>query len=203
MREPDARRRHPCRAARLGVRTALTDFGCGPLSLDALAGLPLDEVKLARSLFATPAGSAPQEAVIWRVAEAAILLARHFRIMLVADGVDDALTQRRLVEAGCAWCRVACSRSRLMRRHWPPGSRPSMRAAAPVGMMDPRHPRWPLPTGRARAGPVLPGRDEPAGGSDSRHPTVGTRHLAPDTMPPTVLSHSASQRMAKARRQSD
>ncbi|KAA5602839.1 EAL domain-containing response regulator [Blastochloris sulfoviridis] len=113
---------------RRGVRIGLTQFGCGLLSLRALARLSLDQVKLDRSLLAAgrPGAGITEPAsgeevgcgqegceksscedcasqdCSWQVAKAAILLARHFRIMLVADGVDDAMTLDRLAEAGCA-----------------------------------------------------------------------------------------------------
>ncbi|BBF94058.1 EAL domain-containing response regulator [Blastochloris tepida] len=96
---------------RRGVRIGLSQFGGGLTSLGALARLPLDEVKLDRSLLAANRPDACGKSSCedcscddcsWQAAKAAILLARHFRIMLVADGVDDALTLGRLAEAGCA-----------------------------------------------------------------------------------------------------
>jgi EAL domain-containing protein (putative c-di-GMP-specific phosphodiesterase class I)/CheY-like chemotaxis protein len=80
-----------------GVRIAIAEFGRGALSLPALARMPIDELKLDRSLLAAAEG----EEGAWRIVEAAIQLARLFKITPVADGVDGAAMLTRLSEAGC------------------------------------------------------------------------------------------------------
>ena len=67
-----------------GARIALDDFGSGHLSLQQAARLPVDELKLDRSLIAgLPTGSGE-----FAVASAAILLARMLGKPLVAEGIE-------------------------------------------------------------------------------------------------------------------
>ena len=67
-----------------GARIALDDFGSGHLSLQQAARLPVDELKLDRSLIAgLPTGSSE-----FAVASAAILLAHMLGKPLVAEGIE-------------------------------------------------------------------------------------------------------------------
>lgn len=67
-----------------GARIALDDFGSGHLSLQQAARLPVDELKLDRSLIAgLPTGSSE-----FAVASAATLLARMLGKPLVAEGIE-------------------------------------------------------------------------------------------------------------------
>lgn len=79
-----------------GVRIAIADFGSGALSLPALAHMPVEQLKLDHALLA-----AGDDDGAWRIVEAAIMLAREFKITPVADGVDSVAALHRLAEAGC------------------------------------------------------------------------------------------------------
>ena len=81
----------------LGVRIALDDFGTGFSSLSHLGALPVDVVKIDRSLV-----QAMQETDGASVAEAVLQIARTFNLAPVAEGVEDALQAARLRELECA-----------------------------------------------------------------------------------------------------
>ncbi|MGE5828867.1 MAG: putative bifunctional diguanylate cyclase/phosphodiesterase [Micromonosporaceae bacterium] len=85
------------RLDRLGVALSLDDFGTGYSSLQHLRRLPLAEVKIDRSFVLGMAGDPDDAAVVRSIIE----LARALGLRVVAEGVEDELTRRMLVEAGC------------------------------------------------------------------------------------------------------
>jgi len=90
MADPFRARQALLRLRELGLRIALDDFGAGYSSLGFLKQLPIDELKLDRSLVADDT-----------VLRSAIDLARHLGLTVVAEGVEDAGTLERLKECGC------------------------------------------------------------------------------------------------------
>lgn len=83
--------------ASLGVRTAIDDFGTGYSSLAYLKQFRLDTLKIDRSFVAELETDPGDAAIIGAI----IALARNLRIGVVAEGVEDALQARILVERGC------------------------------------------------------------------------------------------------------
>ena len=81
-----------------GCRTAIDDFGTGYASLAWLAALPLDYLKLDRSLAQEVAGS-PKGRL---VAKSAIDLARSLGLAVIAEGVETTEQRDALAAAGCA-----------------------------------------------------------------------------------------------------
>jgi diguanylate cyclase (GGDEF)-like protein len=79
-----------------GVRVSLDDFGTGYSSLAYLKKLPVDELKIDRS-FVLEMGSDPADAAIVRTT---VDLGRRLGIGVVAEGVEDAETLRRLTDYG-------------------------------------------------------------------------------------------------------
>jgi EAL domain-containing protein (putative c-di-GMP-specific phosphodiesterase class I) len=77
-----------------GIRIALDDFGTGSSSLTQLTRLPLDVLKLDRSVVANLAGNPA-------VAEAFVQLARILRLDTVAEGVETAEQVAELLRLGC------------------------------------------------------------------------------------------------------
>jgi diguanylate cyclase (GGDEF)-like protein len=85
----------PLRA--LGVMVALDDFGTGYSSLSALQHLPVDVMKIDRSFVIDLGQKHAADAVVRSV----IALARDLGKRVVAEGVETALQQQRLVALGC------------------------------------------------------------------------------------------------------
>jgi diguanylate cyclase (GGDEF)-like protein len=79
----------------IGVRVSIDDFGTGYSSLAYLHRLPVDVLKIDRSL--VNAG----EERDWLVVKSIVSLARHFGIDVVAEGVETAEQRQRLIDLGC------------------------------------------------------------------------------------------------------
>ncbi len=84
------------RLSAAGVRVALDDFGTGYSSLAYIKKLQVDELKIDRS-FVTNMRTDPTDAAI---VQTAVDLGRRLGIGVVAEGVEDADTLRRLTEFG-------------------------------------------------------------------------------------------------------
>ena len=82
-----------------GCRTAIDDFGTGYSSLAYLAALPVDYLKLDRSLTQAIVGSRRRQVV----ARAAIDMARSLGVAVVAEGVETEEQRAELARAGCAF----------------------------------------------------------------------------------------------------
>ncbi len=80
----------------LGVRLAMDDFGTGYSSLSSLSMLPLDILKMDRSLLA--AGAAP---VTSGLASAVLSLGETFDLEVVAEGIEYPEQSATLRELGC------------------------------------------------------------------------------------------------------
>jgi diguanylate cyclase (GGDEF)-like protein/PAS domain S-box-containing protein len=82
---------------RLGVRTAMDDFGSGYSSLTYLNSLPLDIIKIDKSFVAGLRTSSEDRAIV-----AAILsLARETEVSVIAEGVETEALHAELVGMGC------------------------------------------------------------------------------------------------------
>jgi diguanylate cyclase (GGDEF)-like protein/PAS domain S-box-containing protein len=97
-----------------GVRVALDDYGTGVTSAMRLADLPLDLIKIDRSLVAGLARS--QDHRSGAVLDATINLAHDLGLLVVGEGVEQPLQQRRLGLLGCD-----AVQGHLLARPVPPG----------------------------------------------------------------------------------
>jgi len=79
-----------------GVRLAMDDFGTGYSSLSYLSQLPIDVLKMDRSLLA--AGASP---VTSGLATAVLGLGETFRLDVVAEGIEFREQSQTLLELGC------------------------------------------------------------------------------------------------------
>lgn len=82
----------------LGVRVAIDDFGSGYSSLAYLHQLPIDELKIDRSLLSTgtaPSGSS--DALIRTIVQ----IGRALGIRTLAEGIEDPAQLHRLQLSGC------------------------------------------------------------------------------------------------------
>jgi diguanylate cyclase len=82
---------------RHGVRFALDDLGTGYSSLNYLLRLPIDVVKLDRSLITADAEPAKAAAI----GSGAVHIAQRLGIQLVAEGIESATQVARLADLGC------------------------------------------------------------------------------------------------------
>ena len=83
--------------ADMGARLAVDDFGTGYSSLAVLRELPVREIKIDRSFVAGLTQDAADETIV----RSTIGLAHDLELEVVAEGVEDEQTLRRLAELGC------------------------------------------------------------------------------------------------------
>jgi diguanylate cyclase (GGDEF)-like protein len=82
-----------------GVSVALDDFGAGHSSLRRLRDLPVDIVKLDRSLVDPLDRDPTMSAIVGAI----LTLARRLRLEVVAEGIENELQRAELVRLGCRY----------------------------------------------------------------------------------------------------
>jgi diguanylate cyclase (GGDEF)-like protein/PAS domain S-box-containing protein len=87
---------HDLRAA--GIRIAVDDFGTGASSLSLFTDLPVDVLKVDRTLVGRIAGGGPTAAMV----AAIVQFASSLGVQAVAEGVEAEEQRRWLLERGCA-----------------------------------------------------------------------------------------------------
>lgn len=85
------------RLRELGVRVSVDDFGSGALPIRQLAGLPIDAVKLDRTVIAGVATDTRAQSL----ARSVLAMARELRLQVIAEGVETAEQARVLHDHGC------------------------------------------------------------------------------------------------------
>jgi diguanylate cyclase (GGDEF)-like protein len=85
------------RLRELGVRVSIDDFGTGYSSLSYFKKIPADELKIDKSFVMRMLSDEADQ----RLVETIITLARHFRLDVVAEGVEDQSTLDMLARMGC------------------------------------------------------------------------------------------------------
>ncbi|MEH6358615.1 MAG: GGDEF domain-containing phosphodiesterase [Pseudomonadales bacterium] len=85
------------RLRELGVQISIDDFGTGYSSLAYFRNLPADELKIDKSFVMPMLESKKDEVIV----KAVIDLAHNFSLKVVAEGVEDEATAKRLSELGC------------------------------------------------------------------------------------------------------
>jgi EAL domain-containing protein (putative c-di-GMP-specific phosphodiesterase class I) len=81
----------------LGVQLALDDFGTGWSSLTHLQRMPVHEIKIDRSFVAAMASESASAAIV----SSTVDLAHALGLRVVAEGIEDEATWRRLRDVGC------------------------------------------------------------------------------------------------------
>mgnify|MGYP001565393567 CR=1 FL=1 len=85
------------RLKEIGVQLAIDDFGTGYSSLARLKHLPVDELKIDVSFIRHMLHDTRDENIVRSIID----LAHHLKLRVVAEGVEDEATLRRLVAMGC------------------------------------------------------------------------------------------------------
>ncbi|GAA4912058.1 diguanylate cyclase/phosphodiesterase [Stackebrandtia albiflava] len=85
------------RLREMGVRLSVDDFGKGYSSLSYLRRLPAQEIKIDRGFVQGMATDEGDHAIVRAIVD----LARHFRMTVVAEGVESEMTLSLLSEIGC------------------------------------------------------------------------------------------------------
>jgi diguanylate cyclase (GGDEF)-like protein len=81
----------------IGVRISMDDFGTGHSSLAQLRNIPLHELKIDKSFVMSILDDAQNEAIV----RTTIDLAHSLKLEVVAEGVEDEATMRRIASLGC------------------------------------------------------------------------------------------------------
>lgn len=81
----------------LGFKISLDDFGTGYSSLTAIKELKADEIKIDRSFIKDVPGNSDDEELVSSI----IALAKVMRKSIIAEGVEEDVTQQFLLERGC------------------------------------------------------------------------------------------------------
>ncbi|SHK12119.1 diguanylate cyclase (GGDEF) domain-containing protein [Marinobacter antarcticus] len=81
----------------LGVDISLDDFGTGYSSLDYFRRLPAQEIKIDRSFVMDMLNDADDSMIV----SAIVSLSKSFKRRLVAEGIESADVERKLIELGC------------------------------------------------------------------------------------------------------
>jgi diguanylate cyclase (GGDEF)-like protein len=81
----------------IGVHISMDDFGTGHSSLAQLRNIPLDELKIDKCFVMTLCTDEHNDAIV----RTAVELAHSMRLAVVAEGVEDEATLRRVAEIGC------------------------------------------------------------------------------------------------------
>jgi len=86
-----------CQLRQAGMRVILDNFGAGPASMDALARLPIDAVKIDRSLTSDLGIDRRRTLVI----QAMVRLSSDLGLSVVAEGIETNEQRQALVALGC------------------------------------------------------------------------------------------------------
>ena len=97
IRDPEQAARHLGRLRALGVELSLDDFGSGQSAVASLLSLPLQEVKLDRSLLT----GITNDPASWQVLGALLALARGLNLPVVVEGVETPDQLEALRSLGC------------------------------------------------------------------------------------------------------
>lgn len=96
--------RDPAKAIRVlealretGAAISIDDFGTGNASIDYLARLPADEIKIDRTFVTNICDDARADAIV----RSTIDLARHLGLKIVAEGIETAAALEHLTMLGC------------------------------------------------------------------------------------------------------
>jgi diguanylate cyclase (GGDEF)-like protein len=81
----------------LGVRLSIDDFGTGSSSLSHLRRLPVQEIKIDQTFVQGATTDAKDLAIVRTIVD----MARHFGLVVVAEGVESELTLGVLEDVGC------------------------------------------------------------------------------------------------------
>lgn len=81
----------------IGIRTSIDDFGTGQSSLSQLQRLPVDELKIDKSFVINLSTDSLNEVLV----STSITLAKKMGLSVVAEGVEDEQSARKLAGLGC------------------------------------------------------------------------------------------------------
>ncbi|NNE64544.1 MAG: EAL domain-containing protein, partial [Gammaproteobacteria bacterium] len=100
MQSPEIAIQQLCKLSNAGIRLSIDDFGTGYSSLKYLKNFPINEIKIDREFIQGLFENSAEEKIVTVI----LALGKSFDLDVVAEGVENDKTLRKLHRLGCMYC---------------------------------------------------------------------------------------------------